>query len=263
MIPKRYIDEWTEFVNWNEPNQVEQDLIITRALVAIYNEPFLQEKLAFRGGTALHKLYLTPPARYSEDIDLVQITAAPIGEILDHLRESLSFIVAEKVTVNRGSSMTTMNYRYLANGEPPRKMKLKIEINCREHLAVYDYREVNISMENSWFSGIAAIKTYTPEELLGTKLRALYQRKKGRDLFDLWYALNKLNLDPEKIIHSYYSYLKYSGIKIIKDEFIANTEEKMQDNNFKMDIVAQLRPGIAFNIVEAYKVVKTEILERL
>ncbi len=65
MIPRRYINEWRENVNWNEDIQVEQDLIITRALIAIYNDDFLKEKLAFRGGTALHKLFLNPPVRYS------------------------------------------------------------------------------------------------------------------------------------------------------------------------------------------------------
>ena len=39
-------------------------------------------------------------------------------------------------------------------------------------------------MENSWFSGRCELTTYALEELLGTKLRALYQRAKGRDLFD-------------------------------------------------------------------------------
>ena len=36
-----------------------------------------RRSLAFRGGTALYKLYLTPAARYSEDIDLVQVEAGP------------------------------------------------------------------------------------------------------------------------------------------------------------------------------------------
>ena len=31
--------------------------------------------------------------------------------------------------------------------------------------------------------------TFKIDELMGTKLRALYQRTKGRDLFDLWLAL--------------------------------------------------------------------------
>jgi len=131
MIPRRYIDEWRETAIWNENIKVEQDLVITRALVAIYNDEFLKEKLAFRGGTALHKLFFKPPVRYSEDIDLVQIKAAPIGNILDQLRKSLSFISAENVKVNRGEAMISLNYRYLADGAPPQRMKLKIEINCR------------------------------------------------------------------------------------------------------------------------------------
>jgi len=263
MIPRRYINEWREHVNWNENIQVEQDLIITRALIAIYNDDFLKEKLAFRGGTALHKLFLTPPVRYSEDIDLVQIKAAPIGEVIDHLRKALSFIIAEKVKVNRGEAMTSINYRYLADGTPPQTMKLKIEINCREHLSVYDLREITISIENSWFSGTAAVKTYEPEELLGTKLRALYQRSKGRDLFDLWYALVHLKIDSGKIIHAYHEYLNAAGTSVKKEDFIANIDEKMQDDNFRKDILGLLRPGIIFDLDAAHQVINTEILYKL
>jgi len=71
MIPERAIIEWRESVPWIKEVMVEQDLIICRALVAIYNDDFLSSRLAFRGGTALHKLYLSPQPRYSEDIDLV------------------------------------------------------------------------------------------------------------------------------------------------------------------------------------------------
>lgn len=69
---------------------MEQDLIICRALVSIFHNSFLAERLAFRGGTALHKLYFSVPRRYSEDIDLVQITPAPIGQIMDTLQELLN-----------------------------------------------------------------------------------------------------------------------------------------------------------------------------
>ena len=69
MIPRSYIEEWKEFAPWPENSQVEQDLVIERALIEIFSNPFLNENLAFRGGTALHKLFLKPHARYSEDID--------------------------------------------------------------------------------------------------------------------------------------------------------------------------------------------------
>jgi predicted nucleotidyltransferase component of viral defense system len=79
MIPQAYIIEWSNNVPWSTNEQVEQDLVICRALVAIFNDDFLAENLAFRGGTALHKLFLSPQPRYSEDIDLVQIKAAPLN----------------------------------------------------------------------------------------------------------------------------------------------------------------------------------------
>jgi len=89
MIPKEHIIERRATAPWNEIIMVEQDLIICRSLVAIYNDEFLSSHLAFRGGTALHKLYLSPQPRYSEDIDLVQIQSGSVGVILDKLREVL------------------------------------------------------------------------------------------------------------------------------------------------------------------------------
>ena len=60
MIPKAYIDAWRSVAPWNESSQVEQDLVLTRAVVELFSNNFLKENLAFRGGTALHKLYLQP-----------------------------------------------------------------------------------------------------------------------------------------------------------------------------------------------------------
>ena len=105
MIPQAYINEWQQIVPWKVKEQVEQDLLISRALVAIYSSDFLRERLAFRGGTALHKLFLQPQARYSEDIDLVQIRAESVGETIDVLREVLDFM--GKPTLKQKANNTT------------------------------------------------------------------------------------------------------------------------------------------------------------
>ena len=73
MIPRDYITAWRVHAPWANDAQVEQDLVISRALVQLFRVPDLASGLAFRGGTALYKLHLTPPPRYSEDIDLVQV----------------------------------------------------------------------------------------------------------------------------------------------------------------------------------------------
>ena len=90
MIPRDYITEWRAQAPWVDDFQVEQDLVISRALVAIFSHPLLSKSLAFRGGTALYKLHLKPPARYSEDIDLVQVDAEPAGPIMDAMRQVLN-----------------------------------------------------------------------------------------------------------------------------------------------------------------------------
>ena len=92
MIPKAYIDAWRSVAPWNESSQVEQDLVISRAIVEIFSNEYLKEHLAFRGGTALHKLYLNPQARYSEDIDLVQLKTAPAKPMLEAISDQLMFL---------------------------------------------------------------------------------------------------------------------------------------------------------------------------
>lgn len=89
MIPEDYIAEWRQFAPWPTDAQVEQDLLISRALCEIFSRQELAGALAFRGGTALHKLHVKPAARYSEDIDLVQVRQEPIGPTIAELRAVL------------------------------------------------------------------------------------------------------------------------------------------------------------------------------
>ena len=89
MIPQADVTTWREMAPWPTDAQVEQDLVISRALIKIFSEESLRKTLAFRGGTALNKLVLKSPTRYSEDIDLVQIDAGPIGGTIDILRKKL------------------------------------------------------------------------------------------------------------------------------------------------------------------------------
>ena len=92
MIPRAYIQAWSTSAPWPDLRQVEQDLIISRALCDLFNAPALQGSIAFRGGTAIHKLLFQRPLRYSEDIDLVQTRAEPIGATIDAIRDALSWL---------------------------------------------------------------------------------------------------------------------------------------------------------------------------
>ncbi len=261
MIPRAHISKWRTHAPWQLNEQVEQDLVISRALVEIFSDDILKKNLAFRGGTALHKLFLKTPLRYSEDIDLVQIKSEPIGKSIDRLREKLSYL--GKPRINQKEFNNTIVFRYESEIPPVVPMKLKIEINCREHFAVYGYQKIPYSISSQWFNGKCDIVTFNADELLSTKLRALYQRKKGRDLFDLYFALKETKVKPKNIVAGFQKYMEHEGNKVTQKDFIENMEKKMQEEEFIDDIKNLIVPKTEFHIGKAWQKVKSEIIELL
>lgn len=263
MIPKPYIAKWQGQAPWKQFYQVEQDLVISRTLVEIFSDDFLRENLAFRGGTALHKLYLNPAPRYSEDIDLVQIKPGPIKPIMQRLNEVVTFFEEPRKTQVKGHGAKAL-HRFTSEYEEIR-LRLKLEINCKEHFNVLPWVEFPFQVESDWFTGSTKIRTYSINELLGTKLRALYQRSKGRDLFDLDYSRLHMELDVEQIIKCFKEYTAFStgNRPPSQREFLLNIEEKEQDPNFTGDMEALLRTGIAYNQEKAFEWLKSKIIEKL
>jgi len=262
MIPELFINEWNSVVPWVQPDMVEQDLIICRALVSIYQDDFLRENLAFRGGTALHKLYLAPQPRYSEDIDLVQINPGPIKPIMQRLGEVLDWLPNRSTQQKRHSNK--LLFRFESEVPPITQIRLKVEINCFEHFNVMGIKQVPFSVENSWFTGSAMLTTYHLDELVGTKLRALYQRKKGRDLFDLYTALIRGNLDISKVMECYHKYMEFVVEREPSyKEYVHNMELKMSDDEFLNDVIPLLRPEIEFDPHKAYASVKEQFIDKL
>lgn len=262
MIPKADIVAWRRFAPWVNDAQVEQDLIISRALVAIFQSPLLAERLAFRGGTALHKLYFDIPRRYSEDIDLVQIIPAPIGQVIDSLQELLNgFLGAPRRKQTEQSVILT--YRMESEGPPVVQIRLKVEINTREHFAVEGYQKQPFAVQSRWFKGECEITTYTLEELLATKLRALYQRRKGRDLFDLWLGVSEGKADAGRIIHVFNKYMETEGQTVDSMHYEKNLQEKLRHRGFLSDLNPLLPADAIYDVQEAYVLIKKEIVDKL
>ncbi len=263
MIPRPFIAKCQELAPWKQFYQVEQDLVISRALVAIFSDDFLRENLAFRGGTALHKLFLNPAPRYSEDIDLVQIKPGSIKPIMKRIGEVITFFEEPRKTQVKGHGAKVL-YRFNSEYEDIR-LRLKLEINCKEHFNVLDWVDFPFEVDNEWFSGKAAIRTYSINELLGTKLRALYQRSKGRDLFDIDYSRLTMKLDIEQIIHCFKEYITFAtgNRPPSQKEFLMNIEEKENDPNFTGDMEALLRPEIPYNQEAAFEWLKRELIGKI
>jgi len=263
LIPASYIQEWSSKAPWPDSRLVEQDLIITRALCDLFNSPALAGKIAFRGGTAINKLLFRQPLRYSEDIDLVQIHPEPIGPVIDGIRDALSWL--GQCNRNQAGHSMHLVYRFSPEAAPETTLRLKVEINTREHESLHGIKPYPFEIDNSWHKAKTEILSFEPEELFGTKLRALLQRRKNRDLFDLHEGLNQLSMDLEKLIACFEHYLSMEGKPITR----AIAEQRMLEKlrrSLTEDIAPLLPAGVQFNdddAMDAFNNVWVELVARI
>ncbi len=257
MIPSDFIVEWRAHTRWATDEQVEQDLILCRALIEIFEDADLAREVALRGGTALHKLYFSPARRYSEDIDLVQLREAPIGPTIDRIRAKLdSWLGTPRRESGEGVRLI---YRFESEKPPVVRLRLKVEMNTREHLAVGGTTSRPFAVESRWWRGRSDITTFEIEELVATKLRALFQRKKGRDLFDLWVAL-EAGIDPSSVVDIFRVYVKAGGHQITRALFEENLARKVHLPVFTDDIPPLLPPGVTFNLNDGLRRVQEAMI---
>lgn len=260
MIPSDLIAEWRAKTRWATDEQVEQDLILCRALVAIFEDAELAGAVALRGGTALHKLHFSPSRRYSEDIDLVQLRPGPIGSTIDRMRARLDNWLGEPKR-EQGQGVRLI-YRFESEIPPVVRLRLKIETNTREHFAVRGTTKRPFEVDSRWWRGSASITTFEIEELLGTKLRALYQRKKGRDLFDLCVALES-GVAPAAIVDIFRRYMKKEKHEVTRAIFQQNLATKIHLPSFVDDIPILLPTGATFDLAAGMGRVQQEIVALL
>lgn len=246
MIPALNVIAWSQTAPWAEQRQVEQDLIISRALVEFFNDDVLRKELKFRGGTALNKLHFPKPLRYSEDIDLVRTTDGAIGPVLDRIRDLLTPWLG-RPSVKLTDIAPKMRFR--VNAEDGTPISLKLEINTRERITYDGSVSMPFRVENPWFTGATDIPTFSNEELLATKLRALLQRNKGRDLVDLAHALDVMKgLDPVRTVDLFGRYLGATDTKISR----AMAEERMFAKLERPAFMADVRPLLTADEAEGF-----------
>jgi predicted nucleotidyltransferase component of viral defense system len=142
-------------------------------------------------------------------------------------------------------------------------IRLKIETNSREHFDVYGIVDKKFAIRSPWFQGEADIKTFTPEELLGTKLRALYQRRKGRDLFDFWVGLNLKGIKPKRIVDVFKKYIAHGNHQVTRAEFESNLTTKLKTPAFLADLEPLLVPDLKYDPTKTARKVIEELVSLL
>ncbi len=255
MMRRTDITQWGVDHPWQNENQVEQDLLLSMAMIEAANDSLLGEELILRGGTAFHKLFLPEPYRYSEDLDFVRTSAGGIGNVMKRLT-SLGRDLGFEVRTRMGQ-YPKVYWRFTFEDGTPGKIKL--EINTYERSPMTPLATRAHRVDNPFYVGEAEIPTFQPEELVATKLRALYQRKKGRDLYDLWLALTVLELNPDAIVAAFPAYRpEGANGRLMADNLAA----KLADKGFCTDVDAMVRVGApTYDPQEAGKMVEERLLQ--
>jgi hypothetical protein len=182
--------------------------------------------------------------------------------MMDAIREVLNPWLGEprwKQTEGR----VTFVYRFDSEDNPPIPLKLKVEINTREQFAVYGFKKMPFAVDSRWFEGNCRIQTYELDELVGTKLRALYQRKQGRDLFDLAAGLERGEVNPERVVEAFSAYMYHGGQRVTRAQFEENLSGKLEDPQFTGDISPLLAAGMEWEIHQAAQIVASRLITRL
>lgn len=265
-------------VPWPSLFQVEQDLLLCRSMHALFNDAFLRSQIAMRGGTLLHKVYLAPATRYSEDIDLVVIGERPE----DHIHKAIRRVLRDVLGVPKASvwgavalairnhvkpsRVLGMTYAVPCISEPGMKLTVVVEANVSERKPHRPIVEIPFEFFFRDAPAKTQIQGFDIHEMLGTKMRALFQRRRGRDLFDLYQALTRSTVpkvDPGAVVESFQHYLRLEQSSAGRSEFMGILDAHLADRSFRSDMDHLLRLGVTYNPMEAGIYVKTHLLKLL
>ncbi len=201
-------------------------------MIEIAENALLKDEFVMRGGTCLHKIHLKEPRRYSEDLDYVRRSNTGIKPYITELRAIAGRVGLAVSNVDRSGSMVHVYFD--ADATDGGRIRIKVETNIAETDFFNKTIEIDHQVDSLWWSGKAKIPTFTLAEMMSTKSRALYQRRKGRDLFDLWLVLTSEEVSPEGIVAGLRHYMNESLFTY--PQLRQNLTDKLADAGFRTDI---------------------------
>jgi predicted nucleotidyltransferase component of viral defense system len=244
-ITARILRNWADEGGIPDLTLAELDYRLVHALRAVYTDPFLHDRLCLKGGTALNKLYLPGTSRLSVDLDFNAVGTkeqvlkerTPIGEAIAAALEQQDS--SYDLTYRGRYDQLTVYARFSPLSGTARQ-RLKLEVSFIERFAILG--RVEQSLVPLPFDEPLAINTYHLEELTSTKLRALYDRRKGRDIYDLFrIADHDLNQAAVRKMVLYYF---YRANKVFHyPTFVSNVELKIAGRGFRDDVRTLIRHG--------------------
>jgi predicted nucleotidyltransferase component of viral defense system len=245
---------------WADDHQIpdlilaELDYRLTHALGAICGDPFLCERLCLKGGTALNKLFFPAVNRLSVDLDFNAV--GPKAQVLAERGRIASQVMALLTDQDAGYGLThdyrryeqsTIQANYVPLSGGPRQ-HLKLEISFVERIPILGRAERRLTLPEG--SASVVVNTYRLEELAATKLRALYGRRKGRDIYDLA-QIGAFALDERALRKLTLYYFYHAKMVFHNPTFRASVEEKLRYRGFADDVRGLIRTGQQFDWQQA------------
>ncbi|GFO97508.1 hypothetical protein ig2599ANME_1712 [groundwater metagenome] len=181
------------FEGLSEKTKFQKDILekvyrLADLLGIIYENDFLKNRLALKGGTAINFIYFSM-LRLSVDIDFNFVSNDSREDMLKS-RKEIDRILTKVFSINgyeidKVEPYALLQYNLKYTNTAGNIDRIKVEINFMEHVPVFDIVDRKISV----FDINAKVRTYVIEELFATKLRALLTRAASRDLFDVFNLL--------------------------------------------------------------------------
>lgn len=203
---------------------MEKDYVNSWILYAIFQSSFA-DKLLFKGGTALSKLYFPQRWRFSEDLDFT--ATERIGSLIPDLEHSL----------NETSDISGIGFRIRDSHHNPDYTQLKIQYDAilqqknttdldlfEDELVYFSSKKVTHSLEDLPEFNLGV---YALEEIFVEKLRSLFQRARARDYYDLYWLIELKDFDKARIKQALEAKAEFKDLKVAPSEFPG--EQKIED----------------------------------
>lgn len=248
------IRRWGDRIGVTNETLMELDILLCHTLGLIARSSY-GSSLVFKGGTALNKLYYEDLSRLSVDLDFNALGKE--SEVYERAREMREGITTRLVT----SGLTAGRFKFGVLGDhfhfahealttlEGARMTFKVEISTVERFSVLGLVQRDLIVPTTADPGAyeaVSIQTVELVELIATKIRALFQRRKGRDLYDLVQASQRID-DPRILRKLVLFYFACSDIPFSAPEFFTNVDRKFDDARFRGDLDVYLRPSLQFD----------------
>jgi predicted nucleotidyltransferase component of viral defense system len=217
---------------------VEKDYVLGWILFGV-SASSISSRLAFKGGTALSKMYFPGQWRLSEDLDFTLLDSTEWPSVAKSLGEELPSIVDKAssipLTLDKAPFINP-NYfqsRFRYSG-PVSKNTAKIEISKENFVGDIVEKEVPRIFDYPQFT----VRVYSLENILSEKVRTLLERGKVKDYYDVWRLLKVEKFDNDKVRKLFLQKCEAKGIVF-----------KGIDQLFPADLIAALEPHLKVGVV--------------